>query len=383
MSEAEQPPDLEPSDLEPSSGAGEAKERQFPCGQCGASLTFAPGVSQMECTYCGHSTEIEVVGEVVELDYHAMLASLEEQAAGEDHSEVRCDGCGAVLDRPPELDAFDCVYCGQAIVATATSRRRIRPDSVLPFKVVQKEAQEAFRKWVSSRWFAPSALKKRARAAGKMKGVYQPYWTYDCSSTTQYRGERGEHYWETVTVTRQVDGKTVTDTEQVQRTRWYPASGWVHLGHDDVLVPAASSLPSKLQERLEPWDLHALVPYSDDYLAGFVTEGYQMELDEGFDDAKGRMQPRIDQAINRDIGGDEQRIHSKSSSYDEITFKHVLLPLWISSYRYADRSYRFLINARTGEVAGERPWSVWKIVGTILLVVAMIAGAVFAAQALR
>ena len=174
-----------------------------------------------------------------------------------------------------------------------------------------------------------------------------------------------------------------TDTEQVQRTRWYPASGWVHLGHDDVLVPAASSLPSKLQERLEPWDLHALVPYSDDYLAGFVTEGYQMELDEGFDDAKGRMQPRIDQAINRDIGGDEQRIHSKSSSYDEITFKHVLLPLWISSYRYADRSYRFLINARTGEVAGERPWSVWKIVGTILLVVAVIAGAVFAAQALR
>ena len=31
-------------------------------------------------------------------------------------------------------------------------------------------------------------------------------------------------------------------------------------------------------------------------------------------------------------------------------FKHILLPLWLSAYHYRDQSYRFMVNARTGEV---------------------------------
>ena len=42
-------------------------------------------------------------------------------------------------------------------------------------------------------------------------------------------------------------------------------------------------------------------------------------------------------------------------------FKMLLLPLWISSLRYKDKVYRIIVNARTGEPAGERPYSVAKI----------------------
>jgi hypothetical protein len=37
------------------------------------------------------------------------------------------------------------------------------------------------------------------------------------------------------------------------------------------------------------------------------------------------------------------------------------------AYRHGERSYRVVINAVTGQVFGERPWSVWKILGAILL----------------
>ena len=90
------------------------------------------------------------------------------------------------------------------------------------------------------------------------------------------------------------------------------------------------------------------------------------------------MGPRIDDTIRRDIGGDVQRISSKSTVYTDITFKHILLPVWISSYTYKDKVYRFLVNAQTGEVQGERPWSVWKITFAVLGGLAL-AGAIYAA----
>ena len=37
------------------------------------------------------------------------------------------------------------------------------------------------------------------------------------------------------------------------------------------------------------------------------------------------------------------------------------VPVWLSAYRYREKVYRFLVNARTGEVQGERPWSWIKI----------------------
>ena len=84
------------------------------------------------------------------------------------------------------------------------------------------------------------------------------------------------------------------------------------------------------------------------------------------------MDDYIRASIRRDIGGDHQRIHHVSTQYSNITFKHILLPLWISAYRYHERSFRFLVNARTGEVCGERPYSRIKITLLVLFILAVI-----------
>ena len=63
---------------------------------------------------------------------------------------------------------------------------------------------------------------------------------------------------------------------------------------------------------------------------------------EGFETAKGKMKAKIRDLIKEDIGGDEQKISSVKSSFDKISFKHILLPVWLSSYRYKNKVYRFV-----------------------------------------
>ena len=161
-------------------------------------------------------------------------------------------------------------------------------------------------------------------------------------------------------------------TRQERRVNWYPAAGRVWVSFDDILVPASDTLPRKYVDELEPWDLPNLTPYADEYLSGFQSESYTTDLRGGFNLAKDKMVPEIESKIRWDIGGDEQRIHSKTTVYQNITFKYILLPVWISAYRFKDRSFQFLVNARTGEVQGERPWSWVKITLAALLVISII-----------
>ena len=275
---------------------------------------------------------------------------------------VRCSNCGAETTFDPNITADECAFCGTALIGGQHSERLIRPRALLPFKVGDAEAHDLFRTWIAKLWFAPNDLKDRARRNEKLAGVYLPHWTYDADTTTPWRGQRGEHYYETETYYQ--DGKR--QTRQVRKTRWYPASGRVDHFFDDVVVCASESLPRKYMAALEPWDLGELVPYDEAYLSGFKTEAYSVALDTGWTHAKARIDSEIDVMIRRQIGGDEQRISWKDTRYDDITFKHILLPVWISAYRYNEKVYRFIVNARTGKVQGERPWSWIKITLAVL-----------------
>jgi LSD1 subclass zinc finger protein len=340
---------------------------QFPCTGCGAQLAFAPGTESLRCAHCGHEIAIpRSTDTVVEEDLDEALARLEQ---GAEHTEVRiveCRACGARVTPDPKLVSLSCPYCGNHDVAAARTARLLKPKALLPVKVTQETAGQEFRRWIAGLWFAPNALRRLARSEEALRGLYVPFWTYDCATVSDYTGERGDDYWVTVPVTMRVHGRTVTRMQQVRKTRWRPASGQVSRRFDDVLVLASRSLPRDHAERLEPWDLGSLVPYRDDYLSGFAAEQYQVGLAEGLVRAKEIMDEAIRADVCADIGGDHQRIHSLATSHSELTFKHLLLPVWMSAYRFHDRVFRFLVNARTGEVQGERPWSWVKIALAVL-----------------
>jgi len=349
-------------------------QKQFPCQQCGAKLDFAPGTAKLKCGFCGFENAIPQSEEQIEdLDFRAFLAKAADEHETHEAQRVKCDKCAAETTMPPDAVSGLCPFCGANLVFEGKSSRLIRPKSILPFKVTQKQAFEDFRKWIRGLWFAPGDLKRYAQSEGKLAGVYVPFWTYNADATSFYRGERGDHYYVTETYTTEENGRTVTRERQVQRTRWTPASGTVWNSFKDLLILASKSLPKKYTDRLEPWDFENLVPYADDYLSGFRAESYQVDLADGFQEAQAVMDEGIRQSIRQDIGGDEQRIHSVKTQFGKITFKHLLLPVWLSAYRFREKVFRILINARTGEVQGERPYSPWKIAGAVAAVLVIVA----------
>ena len=349
----------------------------YPCSSCGADLLFEPKGGFLTCPYCGHKEAIAADTEAVEeQSYEQHLHSRPEQmttlAAGA--LEVQCQSCGAKsIFTPPEV-AGRCDFCGVQIVAQPKSADPIlTPSAVLPFAVTQQQATGELRNWLSTRWFAPNGLKYFAQPDA-IQGVYLPFWTYDTNTTTQYEGHRGEHYWETETYTdRDAQGRTVQRTRQVQHTRWYPASGTVSGSFDDVLIPATLALSAERLTSLEPWDLEALRAYDPAYLSGFKAQRYQVDLASGFDLAKNAIAAAIEASIRQDIGGDEQMIESASTNYLDVTFKHLLLPVYAGAYRYNGKPYQIMVNGRTGEIQGERPYSFWKIALLVLLILVFVA----------
>jgi len=259
-----------------------------------------------------------------------------------------------------------CPYCGTHFENQPEAvKDLIPPESLLPFTVSDRDARDRFNTWIAGLWFAPTELRQLANL-GQFGSVYAPFWTYDAMTYTSYAGQRGDDYWEEESYT---DAEGKRQTRRVCKTRWYPVSGEVRHFFDDVLVRASHTLPGQLMDRLPPWHLKELEPFRAEFLSGHVTERYAVSLKEGFRVAKGVMEDEITGLIRRDIGGDHQRIEWRRTNYLGVTFKHTLLPIWVANYRYRDRLFHVLVNGRTGRVAGERPWSWWKIARLIVLII--------------
>ncbi|WP_017594434.1 hypothetical protein [Nocardiopsis potens] len=342
-----------------------------PCGSCGADLHFKPGTAALQCPYCGHQQKIGAPERRVREHSFAKLAQVKRERTRFVEQELVCQGCGAHVQG--EGISFACQFCASPLVADSSVDPQVPPEAVLPFQVDTGAARDGLRTWARTRWFAPNGLKRIADAES-MRSTYLPHWTYDARTESDYRGKRGEYYYVTETYTVTEDGKTETRTRKVRKTRWHPARGTVSRRFDDVLVHATTKVPEDHLARLEPWPLKKAVAFDPRYLAGHQALRYDVEPEAGLDTAKEKMAEVIRRDVRKDIGGDTQRIDRVDTAYAKVTYKHMLLPVWVGSYMFNGRSWQVLVNGCTGEVQGERPYSPWKIAAAVLA--ALVAAAV-------
>lgn len=354
------------------------------CPSCGAQTAYAPGTTVLKCGSCGLEQQIEAqeltIREHSYDEWQAKHGSVQVAALAA-AVELRCSNCGAQTETTDVSSA--CQFCGGALVATQVPEGVVQPEAVVPFKVDRTAARGHFKKWVSSRWFAPNSLKKVGSTEG-LKGTYIPHWTFDAHTATDYRGERGDYYY--VTRTRTVsDGKggTRTETYQERRTRWSDRHGSVSRSFDDVLVVASNHLERDQLAKMGPWELKDARPYQEEYVTGYSALRYDVAPAAGAKEARDEMRGVIHGDVENHIGGDEQRVHDMDVTYSQAMFKLVLMPLWIASYIHGGKTFQVLVNANTGKVVGDRPYSKLKIALAViaaLIVIATIVAIVLATQ---
>ena len=340
------------------------------CVNCGAELLYAPGTTELKCEYCSYTQTIAPSeGGFEELELQPYLDALGSQSHSEVITMLQCKNCGANQHIEENYKSLHCVYCSSPLVIEDAHKEEwILPGAVLPFQINQSKAHQIFQKWVSGLWWAPNKLKKASLDPQNTKGLYAPYWTFDAQLFANYTGQRGDYYYVTVPYTTTVNGKMVTRTRQEQRTRWTPASGNISGFVDDTLIKASKQKSGVIPQKVAHWNLKELKPFDSSYLAGFVTEKYTIPLQEGHLESNKEARKIAERWACRDIGGDTQRITSLNMKLTNETFKHILLPVYISAYRYNSKRYNFFVNGQTGAISGQRPYSFWKIFFFVLFI---------------
>ena len=343
------------------------KETDKKCPNCGATVVFDPATGGMHCDYCGYTCELpkpEDGGEICEMDFESAIHTASFNW-GEQKKEVQCKQCGAVTVYDALETAAVCPFCGSTSVMPAATEHTIAPGAVCPFSITKEQAGERFTKWLKGKLFTPRKAKQSALPEA-FQGVYLPYWTYDAQTTSNFTARAG--YDRTV---KDKDGnsKTVTD--------WRHVSGIYQEFFDDVTVMASKRQADSGVRRCEPFDFSKLVPYSPQVVAGFIAERYSIGLQEGWESAQRAIQSRLHSDISSFVrhhwNADRSDSVRFSTLYSNITYKYLLVPTWISSFKYKDKVYQFAVNGQTGKVGGKAPVSALRVIIAILLGIGVIA----------
>lgn len=344
-------------------GVEQTASTSFKCPSCGGVMVFDPKEQKLKCEYCKHVINMEDSRQHPTAYGFDCDSELEPQVWGDRSHAVKCKNCGAETVFDAFVVADRCPFCGNSNIQEEVITKGIMPESIIPFKISADMATGLYKKWLRGKWLAPSKLKKSVNNQQvQLTGMYVPCWSFDANTSSFYTAMAGEYYWVTVYVTEtDKDGKTRQVPRQERRTRWYPVSGEYVEDFKNFVVDSSVHIDDTMYSHVQPYNMEELTPYKSEYLSGFKAERYSVDLKTGWETAKERLSPIIAQGIERQINADEVSALKFKTAYFNKKYKHILLPLWFSSFNYKNKVYGYMINGQTGKIDGNSPLSPWKV----------------------
>ncbi len=342
-------------------------EKNYRCENCGGIMEFDAKTQTLRCPNC--DTTIQIDNNAADVEEHTFTASALNtyKVTEKTSSTMVCSGCGATIEVDKDSTAVKCPYCGSGYVLSDKQEEAIIPDGVIPFKIDKNKVQEIFGGWIKKRHLAPSELKALYQQGG-ITGRYIPFWTFDADTHASYTGMGGKHRTEHY---KDKDGNTQTRTV----TDWYHTSGRIDHFFDDLLIKATSNMKASLVRGVDSYDTHEVASYSPEYFSGYLSETYTVDLSTAHNQAVSEMNSQLHSMAANDIRRryDEAKDIHLNVRYDNETFKHIMCPVYATSYSYKDKNYTVLVNGQNGEIKGEYPKSPAKIAAIILLIILAIA----------
>lgn len=286
----------------------------------------------------------------------------------------RCENCGAEVAVDPNQRSYVCAFCESTYVVELPEglSKRERPEFVIGFGVTPEQAAKKFDEWIKAGGlFRPGNL-RQAKIHDRLRGVYLPFWSFSMLARCGWSASIGEHWYRTETYTTVENGKTVTKTRRVQETEWWPLAGRFHRYYSGYLVSGSKGLPQQYADAIKPFQTAALKRYEPYFLAGWLAEEYSVERAAAEAICRAEFENWAQRDVAAFLPGDTHRSLDCNVQFSDVTSDLILLPIYLLTYRYNEKLYRFLINGQTGRIYGEKPLSWQRIAALVLLVVALL-----------
>ncbi|EAQ80155.1 zinc ribbon domain-containing protein [Blastopirellula marina] len=321
-----------------------------PCPSCGCPVE----PQDKFCPACGTPSEV--------------VEPIKPAGRGADqHKFFQCNACGAKVNVSIDERAFVCPFCDSNYVVEYSPEEigRQRPEFVIGFGVTPEQAEARFHAWITdNQWYRPGDL-HLAKIAEKLRGVYLPFWGFSMLAESRWSASIGEYWYRTETYTTMENGKMVTKTRTVTETEWWPLDGQHHEYYSGYLVSASKGLQQTDADQIKPFNLPALKRYEPFYLAGWSAEEYSIEKEQAHEICKQEFYRREQQNIASFLPGNTHRNLVVQTNFSHENSDLCLLPVYLLSYRYQDKLYRFLVNGQTGKIVGDKPIS-WRRIGAVI-----------------
>ena len=332
-----------------------AQITNYQCPNCTGPLHFGSASGLLECDHCGSKFEVSIIEQLyADKEQAAASAGTEPQwdismtnnFTPEEAAHMRgylCPSCSAAIICDDTTAATSCPYCGNPTVVPGQFTGGLKPDFVIPFRMDKNAAIAELKKYYKGKRLLPKSFAEDNHM-GEIKGVYVPFWLYDGLTDSSMR------FRATKVSTHRKGNWEITDTDHYRVTR----SGRV--AFEKVPVDGSSKMPDAHMDAVEPFNYADLRPFSSAYLPGFLAEKY----DEDAMMCSQRANKRIIASTERAFASTTTGYSTLTREYSNIDLKsgavkYALLPVWLLSTKWKEKTFLFAMNGQTGKLIGDLP----------------------------
>ena len=359
----------------------------FRCPNCDGATAYSTDDGGLTCSFCGYheAPQAEVVGKgAQEFEFTVETVERSVNGWGQERKELVCNSCASHITLSTEMLSHTCPFCASnSVVQMKAPQDVLRPRFLVPFVTTTDDCRQKTAAWLQNSWMLPKDLQNLARST-EYTPIYIPFWTFDARTTADWRAEvyntdakRRRHAapnwnWERPLLLK---------LGNREGNQWDWENGRVNLITDDMIITGSSQLSLTLLGQLGGYRLGELVPYDPTFLAGVSAQAYDVDLETAWERARRLMRVRTKEACVEQASARNMRNFSMKLAFSEESWRYILLPLYLATYRYGDKAYQVMINGQTGTIAGQRPvdwkkvawvFSGWFLPGLLLAIVAAV-----------
>lgn len=337
------------------------------CPTCGSQLQYGSRKRELRCKKCGYKRELKRnSSQVSERKLNSSVDfSRFTKGMGEITQVKSCGNCSSLIAYHPNAVPGRCPVCNQnEFTDVKNSPKTLEPKNILPFTVPEHRARKILRRHLRKRrpWMLPAKIFKTYRPE-QLRAAYIPAYLMDVYVRASWEGKGGFRI--------PVNNKGKVTEKEV----WEPVTGYYENFYENQFTLASPKIDKSVFDQINDFPLRDLVAFDPGYLESFPAEVTEKDPNDSVKDAEKSIDDAVKSQAQSKIKAEKTKDLKITSDKEALTWQHVLLPVWISSFTYRKKTFQYLINGKTGKVAGDKPLSLPRIlilIGTITVLLVLL-----------